>query len=1371
MAAEAEQPMRRPGPLLRDGGVDVSVASRHATEVRVCLFDDAGRETERIALDRVGAERFAGFIAGVGAGQRYGLRADGPWDRDAGHRFDPAKLLLDPYATRLDRAFAYDPRLAVRGHDTAGLVPKAMLEAAVAPVAPLPPGPLGLVYEVSTRAFTRRHPDVAPETRGTVAALAEPAVLDHLTALGVGTVELLPLAAAIDERHLGPLGLTNAWGYNPVSFFAPDPRLAPGGMAEIAATVAVLHRRGIRVVLDVVFNHTGESDELGPTLSLRGLDQARYFRLADHGRLVNDTGCGNTLALDRPETVALVMDALRHWAATGVDGFRYDLATVLGRRAGGFEAEAPLLVAIAQDPQLRDLVHLAEPWDVGPGGYRLGSFPAPFGEWNDRFRDDVRLFWRGDAGRLPALATRLAGSADIFAGSGRPPSASVNFVAAHDGFTLADTVAYAEKHNEANGEDNRDGSNENFSWNNGVEGPSDDPAVRAARARDVRALVATLMLARGTPMLTAGDEFGRSQRGNNNAYAQDNDLTWLDWQGRDRDLAAFVAALARARTAHPALTADRWLAGAGAPPDAVWLSETGPMTTADWSDPERRLIGLELHDPGPRRGGDGAGGPDHLLAVFNGGPAARLVLPEATVTGAWTLELASTDGAGIGGGDVAVPARSVLLLVDRPAPVAADPTERAAARRGVPDATTVALAAAHGVAADWWDISGQRHAVPIASLRAILAGLGAPVDTAADAAATRDRLARRRARPLPATAVVAGNAPRLTLTLPRRRQPARLDLGLDIGGERLDLPVTVAALERIGEIDVEGERHDTFAVPLPAGRLVPGRHRVRLGDAETTILVHPGAGFVPADLAAGGKGYGLAGHLYAMSDRRRSGIGDFETLARLGETAGRLGARLVGVNPLHHLFPVTRDRASPYQPSDRRFVDPIYLDAAAAAAEFGAPAGRDAAPTTLEFGAPVAALVDYPAVWAAKDRALRDVFATVSANATLRAEIAAFAAAGGDALADHAVFEVIAARHGGTDRALWSAGLAGRDPAALAAFRAAERAEIDYRLFLQWLADRQLAAAARRLRAAGCDIGVYRDLAVGTASDGGETWADPAAFVAGVSIGAPPDPFSLDGQVWCLPPMNPLTLMERGLAPWSAVVAANMRHAGALRVDHILGFARLYFVPDGASGRDGAYVAMPRDALIAATALASIEARCLVIGEDLGTAEPGLTPALRSARILASRVLWFDRDGRGFLDPARHDHMTAASLTTHDLPTFAGWRAGRDIAIDLELGRGSRSPEERRAVRAEECAALAAAAGLPSLDGPEAVVGVHRFLAGSGAALVLAQVEDLVGVAEPLNVPGTSDEWPNWRRRVTVPVEDIADAPIATAVAETLRRR
>jgi glycogen operon protein len=561
------------------------VRSRDAELVELCLFD--GSQETRLPMQREGDLHHA-FAAGIGPGQRYGFRAAGPWAPDKQLLFDAAKLLVDPYATALDRPFLFNRDLATRGMDTAHLVPKAIVEAPVAYAAAEKPvfRPGGLIYELAVRAFTRLHFEVPPNQRGTVSALAHPAIISHFKKLHVSAIELMPIVAWIDERHLPALGLRNAWGYNPVVPMALDPRLVPGGFTELRETVETLREAGIGVILDLVFNHTGESDLEGPTLSLRGLDNRCYATGAD-GALINDTGTGNTLNFADPVVRELVLDTLRHFAGGGgVDGFRFDLAPVLAR-SPDFDPHAPLFDAIAQDPLLADRILIAEPWDVGPGGYQLGNFPPSWLEWNDHFRDDLRRFWRGDPGMAGRLATRIAGSSDVFKGNA---TRTVNYVASHDGFSIADLVSYEQRHNQANGEDNRDGHREDFSWNNGVEGASTDPVVANRRQAGIKALIATLFASRGTIMLTAGDEFGRSQKGNNNAYAQDNAVTWLDWAGRDETLLAFTAQCAAFRADSPQLQAQEFLV------DADWRDLDGDaMTPEKWGTPD--CDGFELRLP------------------------------------------------------------------------------------------------------------------------------------------------------------------------------------------------------------------------------------------------------------------------------------------------------------------------------------------------------------------------------------------------------------------------------------------------------------------------------------------------------------------------------------------------------------------------------------------------------------------------------------------------------------------------------------------------------------------------------------------------------------------------------------------------------
>ncbi|MGY5808491.1 glycogen debranching protein GlgX [Rhizobium sp. LEGMi198b] len=655
----SEPTIRSLGATLTNSGVEFAVASKHAEKIELCLLDaEGGEEIARLPMKREGEEHRLS-VDGAKEGTRYGFRAHGTYDPNQGLWFDPSKLLVDPYAKEIDRPFRYDPRLGTFGEDTQDLIPRAIVsgDIVVKPAKPLfKPG--GLIYEIAVKPFTMLHPDVPAEKRGTLAALAHPAVIAHLKRLHVDAVELMPITAWIDERHLPPLGLSNGWGYNPVAFMALDPRIVPGGVVELRGTVAALHAEGIAVILDLVFNHTGESDRQGSTLSLRGLDNPTYFHHDPNqpSVLINDTGTGNTVACDQPATRQLIIDSLRHFVLhAGIDGFRFDLATVLGRTAKGFDPESLTLRSLFADDVLQDRIMIAEPWDIGPGGYQLGNFPAPFLEWNDRARDDLRCFWRGDDNKIGDIATILAGSSSFFGRDGRTQTRSVNFLAAHDGFTLMDIVSYAHKHNEANGENNRDGHNENFSWNNGVEGKTDNPVILRKRRTDIEALLSTLFATRGTIMLTAGDECGRTQRGNNNAYCQDNDITWMDWTTLDEELIGHTAWLASLRRRFTAFSEMEFFNGKG---DVLWFSANGTaMTVPDWETPAARVLGMAIGTE------DRDSGKKTRLAVLlnRANEEQHVKLPASSGAG-WSL--LKPEGATPVQGETIVPARSVSFLLE-----------------------------------------------------------------------------------------------------------------------------------------------------------------------------------------------------------------------------------------------------------------------------------------------------------------------------------------------------------------------------------------------------------------------------------------------------------------------------------------------------------------------------------------------------------------------------------------------------------------------------------------------------------------------------------------------------------------------------------
>jgi isoamylase len=608
-------------------GVNFAVFSANAERIELCLFDPSGRrEIARLDLPDCTDEVFHGYLPQGRPGQLYGYRAYGPYQPELGHRFNPNKLLLDPYATQLAGALRWSDvlygyrlggareDLSLDRRDSASAVPKAVVPPTegVRNRSHLPSTPWRdtVIYEAHIRGLTIQREDIPVRERGTFAALADERVIEHIVSLGVTAIELLPVHAFMQDRFLLEKGLRNYWGYNTLSFFAPEPRyLSNGGLDDIRLAVGRLHAAGIEVILDVVYNHTCESSELGPTLSWRGLDNASYYRLiaGEERYTVNDTGCGNTVNLAHPRVLQMVMDSLRHWAVFyGVDGFRFDLGTTLGREPTGFDPNSGFFDAILQDPILSRLKLISEPWDLGPGGYQLGNHPPGFAEWNDQFRDSVRRFARGDAGQRPNLASRLTGSGDLFERRRRKTWASINFVTSHDGFTLQDAVSYGERHNQANGEDNRDGHGENFSSNWGVEGPSTDPVIVAVREQLKRFMLVMLFASQGTPMLLAGDEMGRTQQGNNNAYCQDNEISWIDWKlallPSNQTLRRFTQRLIAVRHAWPILRCDTFLHGRTEPirglRDIVWFDEQArELTEAAWHDSEARLLALRRACP------------------------------------------------------------------------------------------------------------------------------------------------------------------------------------------------------------------------------------------------------------------------------------------------------------------------------------------------------------------------------------------------------------------------------------------------------------------------------------------------------------------------------------------------------------------------------------------------------------------------------------------------------------------------------------------------------------------------------------------------------------------------------------------------------
>jgi glycogen operon protein len=649
------------GATWNNHGVNFAVFSSHATRVEVCLFDaQSDAEIGRYDLPARTGDVWHGLLSPrrAGPGTLYAFCVHGPDEPQNGHRFDATVPLIDPYARELSARLPLRSRVIDHAFHWAGDRP------------PTIPWRDSIIYELHVKGFTRLHPAVPEKWRGKYLGLTVAPVIEHLKSIGVTAVELLPCQAFVSEPFLRDRKLTNYWGYNPVAWFAPANEYAVSdAVAEFKTMIKALHAAGIEVILDVVFNHTAEGNESGPLLSLRGIDNSVYYRLnpADLRVYENLTGCGNTVNCEHPRVRALIVDCLRYWVEEmHVDGFRFDLATVLGREAGGFNAQAALFKALRAEPALAYVKLIAEPWDVGLGGYQLGRFPPGWSEWNDRYRDSTRAFWRGDAGKIGEFAERLAGSSDLFRHNGRKPTAGINFVTAHDGMTLSDLVSYNQRHNELNLENNTDGHSNELSWNYGIEGPTDDPAIVALRKRQMRNFLAILFLSQGVPMLQAGDEFARTQRGNNNAYCQDNEISWVDWRlrGANQDLLEFVRLLARLRRLHVELRRETFLKGAAsraAVKDVTWLNVRGAeMTQSEWQDSELRTLGMWF--------GEHRGSAEHLLLLVNAADTEQQFgLPAAPADGPWIC-LFDTASEGVGARSLgpaqsyALKPRSVALL-------------------------------------------------------------------------------------------------------------------------------------------------------------------------------------------------------------------------------------------------------------------------------------------------------------------------------------------------------------------------------------------------------------------------------------------------------------------------------------------------------------------------------------------------------------------------------------------------------------------------------------------------------------------------------------------------------------------------------------
>ncbi len=1363
----------RPEPLgahIEGDGVNFAVWSHHAQRIELCLFDvDGKRELARYDLPGRSGDVFHGRLPGAVAGTVYGYRAHGPYEPRLGHRFNPNKLLIDPYARELvgtlqwhDAILGYeaghpDGCDSFDGRDSAPYVPKSRVCGPTHSLSrrlPKPGRPWGetVLYEMHVRGFTRLHPGIPQARRGTIEALADPASIAHLKRLGVTAVELLPIAAWIDELHLVQRGLSNYWGYNPIAFFAMQATLAgPRGIAAMVDAVERLHEAGIEVLLDVVFNHTAEGDERGPTLSLRGLDNASYYLADPHrpGGLRNLSGCGNTLAAHQPAVSALIVDALRFWALeVGVDGFRFDLASAIARNAHGqLDTDLPWMRAVREDPALSRCKWVAEAWDCE--GHFVGAFPPGWSEWNDRYRDDLRRFWRGDTAQIGALATRLAGSSDLFSHSGRTPAASIDFITAHDGMTLADLVSYRHRRNEANGENNRDGHDNDLSDDCGIEGPTNDADVVRARRLRMRALLASLMLSRGVPMLRSGDEFSATQLGNNNAYCHDGPLTWLKWPhtgpesvpgepgaNHPEDHSNLLSTLARLRAELPCLRGEWFLSGHASPdqealPDVTWLGTDGqPMGDSHWHDPTQHSLACLLDASRPRP--DAAHDRVWIGLTARSGTV-RFELPLASLGSDWVRVLDTSSDC---------PALHIDpdggLSVEGPA---------------------VVLCVSGAIGAH--ELSRWQVGLP-AAVMVEANDPAAAIDLVIDADQT-------------------GPLPSITLHLDpseRRGRKRSQDPGQTL---TIAAPVPSPAT-RIESVQFASRRLERHRIPIGHALAAGTGHVLALHahpPQRVALYVAPAHGHLPDELVRPQGCWAISAQLYSIRTSQSWGIGDFDDLGALIEQAAVIGAAGVLVSPLHAPSLGWPDRGSPYSPSSRLALNPLFVSLPLAAAGMDAPGfatwlQQDDTRRALA-AVKASSEVDYPRVLMLKRAGLERLWTDLAlpSNSRTRQAFDAWWSAHATRLRAHVLFEAVADVHRLANWREWPIELSSPDTPAAQAFERLHEARVSLHAFIQWIAHSQWYRVGERASDTNAGIGPIADLAVGVDASGADAWALQGLMAAGFEVGAPPDPFCLDGQAWGLPPWRPDAMSAQGQAPFASLLEANMAGSGGLRIDHVMALERLFWVPQGGKAVNGAYVPYPLEALLQVVTAHSARHQCLVIGEDLGTVRPGLRERLARAGVLSYKVAWFERDPDGSLaSPTSLPALAAACASTHDLPTIEGWALGRDIDEREASGEfDAASAHRERESRKHDLQGILAGLDRHGLHGEDLTERLHRWLAASSAGLAIVQLEDVTGLKRQPNLPGTPDRAPNWRQKLPVSIDELHALPRWRALEKIFSRR
>ena len=1304
------------GASLTKDGVNFAIYAPNATNIEIFLFDNTGKKLVQSFELFKENDFFHGEIIDANSNHTYGIKAKGEYAPHEGNRFDNSKLLLDPYSLEITAPINLYDEMMVFGADTTDLIPKTRI---ISPQE-FPHNIFKvsdehrIIYELNVKGFSALNKKLPPEIRGTFAGLAAKESIEYLKSLGINSVELMPSAAWIDERHLKKLGLKNYWGYNPICYMAPDPKIAPGGWQEVRDAVIALNKAGIEVILDVVYNHSGESDEYGPTISMRGIDNQNYYRLEhDKAKYINDAGTGNVLNAENYAVQNLIIDSLRAWVKYGgISGFRFDLAPTMLRDWQGVNFNSQILHIIANDVILSQCTMIAEPWDIGYGGYQLGNFPQSWSEWNDKYRDVMRNFWHNNAISLGNFAHYICGSQNIF--HNKQKTRSINFITAHDGFTLRDLVSFEHKNNYANGENNSDGHNHNISCNHGVEGKTQDDNINKIRLRHQKNLLLSLFISRGTPMIYMGSEFGKSQNGNNNAYCQDNEISWLDWDDFNHELFEFAQRLIKIRKSFMPINDQEFLRGQtqdGLYPDITWQNANGDAPSPhDWDDPNGKFIAATLYKNEQR-----------VFISFNRGDEREFTLPIPRDGFDWEIAASTIENQpAISDGRILIGEFSSLILTE----VKSDK------KHTVSDETLDIICDQLGIAKSWWDISGQETPAPKISKIKILAALG--MDCATEYAARkslRDYVDKFILRTLPFYASFSGDETQEIEIYSNSATPIIFELK-DENNNLLKFEYDGDYSDKILP-DGRNTKYAKIKLPhLPIGRYELWQKNNT--DISCLITVAPNECYLPDTETI----KGISAQIYSLKRNQTSSFGDFETLKEALKTIGTNGFQILAINPLHVLFLNDRDKKSPYYPSDRRFLEPLYIST------------NHEITTHGDY-------IDYHNIWAEKLKSLEIDFEQFSPSS----DYEKFCLTHGKTLDDYAIFEVLSEKFAPCPWYEWEAKYKTRDAKAIQQFAKQNQKRINFFKYLQYRCDKELNEAAQN------GAKIARDLAIGSAPMGCENWCEQKLTAQGVSIGAPPDPLGPQGQVWGLPPKNPLAMIEDGFRNIAALFRINMKYAGALRIDHALGLNRQFWVPSGMNGTEGTYINFPFNHLMNELKLESQRAKCIIIAEDLGTVPNGFRETMEQVKALSYKVIPFEQNYDGFKPPSDYPHLSLACAATHDLPPIKGWWGMTDLKERFTLNLYNKDEfASAIAIRENEKTALITALIKEKLlpedfetneMNMDLAAAIHAFLAKTNAILKIIQIEDLAGEIIPINLPGTDSERKNWQKYIKPTLNEI----------------